>query len=211
MKTPSFEQLHRLSLESFCLKKDNRPQLLKDMTNIAETTTAYNRFLYELAKNVQPSIIVETGTDRGRSAVHFAAGCPQAQVITIDIDQNCSNEVRSFGFKNIVAITSDSLEFTKQLYRYPIIDILFIDSLHNFHQTYREYEHYRPYVREGGLIIFDDIRINGEMTAFWNYFVIDKKFDLSVLHFSGFGIAIKNADIIQPYHEAVNRLALCVR
>jgi hypothetical protein len=48
------------------------------------------------------------------------------------------------------------------------IDLLFIDTLHTAEQVSAELALFGPVVRPGGLIFFDDIRINPGMSAWWD-------------------------------------------
>lgn len=200
VKAPSIEWIRNSSRALFDENKepkllDIRPQLLRDMTNEAPTTKAYNTYFYEFARWFLPDFIVETGTDRGRSAAHFAAGNPDAQVLTIDIDAACSQHARELGLDNIRAITADSLEYVPHIDN-ESIDVLFLDSLHTYEHTQAEFVAFFPKVAPGGVIFIDDIHLDEGMNRFWEWLTrcahdYGDVADISELHFSGFGVVVK--------------------
>jgi predicted O-methyltransferase YrrM len=168
---------------------DSRPKILRDMTDQAPTTLHYNRFLYELVQRYEPEVILELGTDRGRSAAHMASGNPHAIVLTLDIDPACTKQVNDLGWHNLHGYTTDSLKFKLEDHFIPvskIVDLLFIDSLHAFEHARAEYDLYLPYVEPGGIILFDDIHLDAGMEKLWAS-IEEEKADLTPLHFSGFG------------------------
>jgi predicted O-methyltransferase YrrM len=184
MKPFSPEDIQKLSFD-FLIQLDDRPQLLKDLTAAAPPTERYNRFLFEFARRYEPDLVVETGTDRGRSAAHFALGNPKGKVITIDIDPACKENVDSLKIPNIVSIASPSLAFVDRI-REQNVDCLFLDSLHTYDSTIAEWRAFSPKVRPGGIVFFDDIALDAGMRLFWAE-VPGRRFDLSHLHISGFG------------------------
>lgn len=169
-------------------REDSRPQILKDLTAPAPTCLAYLRFFYELALQLKPSVMLETGTDRGRSAAHLALGNPAGLVITIDIDQTCKNNVDALSIKNIESHATDALAHVAKV---PdgALDLLFLDSLHEYGHVTAEWKAYQRKVRKGGLAFFDDIHLDPGMDRFWSE-VQGTKVDISHLHFSGFGAVL---------------------
>jgi predicted O-methyltransferase YrrM len=167
---------------------DDRPKLLKDLTAQAPTTEPYLRFFYELAGELRPTIVLETGTDRGRSAAHLALGCPTSTVYTLDIDPACKKNVDDLGIKNVISVATNSLEYVKTI---PDgwVDLLFLDSLHVYEHVTKEWAAFRPKVRPGGIAFFDDIALDAGMKRFWAE-VQGEKVDLPELHYSGFGAVL---------------------
>lgn len=165
---------------------DDRPEILKALTAQAPTTELYNRFLFEVARQYKPPLMLETGTDRGRSAAHLALGNPTGMVVTIDIDPACKANVDALGIRNIVSRVGDSLGLAHE---FSSLDLLFLDSLHTYEHTKAEWEAYRPRVKPGGLIFLDDIALDASMKRFWTELRF-AKFDLTHLHYSGFGAIV---------------------
>lgn len=184
MKPFSPEDIQRLSFD-FLIQPDERPTLLKDLTAAAPPTDRYNRFLFEFARRYKPELVVETGTDRGRSAAHFALGNPQGKVITIDIDQACKDNVDALKISNIVSVAADSLAFVDKIHG-KNVDVLFLDSLHQYDHASAEWRAYHPKVQSAGIVFFDDINLDAGMRQFWAE-IPGRRFDLSHLHVSGFG------------------------
>jgi len=164
---------------------ETRPKLLLDLISAAPTTNDYNRFLYEFTRIFAPLRVVETGTDRGRSAAHFALGWSGVQVWTIDIDPACSKNARDLGLGNLNAVTGDAADVDL----IGPFDVLFIDSLHTQKQARRELDAFRYRMNPGAVVFYDDIHLSPDMIQFWQS-VPDPKIDLSELHFSGFGASI---------------------
>lgn len=180
-------------LATWDLAVDDRPLALKAMTAEAPTTERYNFFLYRLARIFRPVLYVETGTDRGRSALHVACGLDgliTTRVISIDIEYVCSDELRGhalqLGLRNVEARTGDSV-LEAENFAPESIDLLFLDSLHTYDHLKRELKVYLPKMQPGGLIVLDDIHINPDMRRCWDEIPLDKR-DVSSLHFSGFGL-----------------------
>jgi predicted O-methyltransferase YrrM len=164
---------------------DTRPARLIEMTDAAPTTTDYNRFIYALVQTFKPALMVETGTDRGRSCAHMALGNPQGQVVTIDIDPACSEQALGLELPNVAALTGDSLGLLG-LFDPGSINLLFLDSLHTYEHTKAEWEAFRSKLCPGALVLIDDIALDEGMRQFWRE-LPQPKLKLNHLHFSGFG------------------------
>ncbi len=184
MKPFSPEDIQQLS-HDFLIQLDDRPQLLKDLTAAAPPTDRYLRFLYEFSRRYEPDLVVETGTDRGRSAAHFALGNPEGSVLTIDIDPACKDNADQLKIKNIVAVAADSLLFVDKI-KDNSVDCLFIDSLHEYDHASKEWRVYAKKVKPTGIVFFDDIALDAGMRQFWAE-IPGRRFDLGHLHISGFG------------------------
>jgi predicted O-methyltransferase YrrM len=164
---------------------DSRPSRLIEMTTEAPTTASYNRFLYMLTRNFQPALMVETGTDRGRSCAHMAMGNPKGQVVTIDIDPACSAQALALELPNVAALTGDSLNLLG-IFDVDSIDLLFLDSLHTYEHTKAEWEAFQSKLKPDALVLIDDITLDEGMKRFWDE-LPEPKLPLNHLHFSGFG------------------------
>lgn len=188
---------------------DIRPQVLKDLRDAMHPTCPYYNFIHEFVSRLAPLDVIEIGTYVGTSAAHFAWGNThyvgregtvqvQGDVVTVDINpdaKRCVTETSiAIGRSNIHAITGDSLsEGVLGFLSNGKFDVLYIDGIHNFSQAYREYFHYREFVREGGLILIDDVGLEmdgDEMNVLWD-FIPEPKQRLDHLHTTGFGIVEK--------------------
>jgi len=148
----------------------------------------YYRFLYALAKRMKPTVTVELGTHTGISVACLAEGCPLGTVYTVDNKNQLNESFRRPGIKYLIQDSLVDLPVDK-------IDILFIDTLHNGQKALEEYHGFKNKVADDGIILFDDVYLNTEMTKFWNSFVPEKgiKFDLDVHGNAGFGVVLMTA------------------
>lgn len=167
---------------------DPRPERLRAITRNLPTCEPYNRFFFAWVQKTKPQRIVETGTDRGRSAIHLALGHPGAKVTSIDIDGGCTRLLEAFQIPNVQALTGSSTD-PKIVARFEnrSIDILFIDSLHECDHVRSEIAVYMPKLRHGALVFMDDIHLSPGMERVWNEIDLPKR-EISDLHFTGFGV-----------------------
>lgn len=185
-------------------REDIRPAWLRALRDAEHPTAPYYRFLYDLSIECAPLDVIEVGTFVGTSAAHLAAG--GGTVLTIDINPDAKIRVDSLKIPNIEAITADSAQAVKQL-QGKMFDVAYIDGWHDFNQTYGEYVLYRQFVREGGLLIFDDVGLDmegDEMEVFWE-FVVEPKQRLDHLHTTGFGMVEKvNGTQVPAWKDVVD-------
>jgi predicted O-methyltransferase YrrM len=150
----------------------------------------YYRFFYYLTKWLQPKIVLELGTYQGTAAAHFAAGCDQTVVITVDHHTDPGDEMNQLktlaiqdSFPNLIyyrgwstpelAAINQGQHFrgdvdsayqrildTLEHYQQKI-DILFIDSWHCYEYAKADYEAYKPLLDSPAIIICDDIQAGG--------------------------------------------------
>ena len=126
--------------------------------------------LYSLVVNTRSARILETGTSRGFSTCHLAAGARfvderAAQVISIDPAPaaNLFFEGSTLA-ESIVPVRADSLRFDlTQALGTGQCDFMFFDSLHTYAHLSAELAHYLPRLKLGGLFalhdtfVFDDL------------------------------------------------------
>ena len=179
---------------------DGRPDWLKKLPSASDSTALYYRLFFELVRRKKPPAILEIGTYVGTSAAHFAAAHPGSFVVTLDHNPDAARQIDLLNLANVFAVTRNSGQGARDpavRARAPY-DILFIDANHTFNDAYGEYELYRPLVAEGGLIFFDDIRLDmktKEMAVLWEM-IPDPKLELSAAHYTGFGVAKKDPAVI---------------
>jgi predicted O-methyltransferase YrrM len=150
----------------------------------------YYRFFSHLTQWLQPKIVLELGTYQGTAAAHFAGGCADSVVITIDHHTDPGDEMNQLKVLEVQDIYSNLVyyqgwstpalaEINKgQHFRGDVesahqgvvdtlenfqlkIDILFIDSWHCYEYAKADYEAYRPLLNNPALIICDDIQAGG--------------------------------------------------
>lgn len=185
---------------------DDRPEWLRNMASASDPTALYYRFFHELVKMFHPLKVLEIGTYVGTSAAHLGfANTDGGSVLTIDVNPDAKVQleraIEDKGLYAIEAVTRDSMVWAAEnRHRAGEFDILYIDGLHNFNQTYGEYVAYRQFVKDGGLIFFDDLELDmatREMQVFWDL-VPEEKQKLDMLHYTGFGACKKDSNVHVP-------------
>lgn len=183
----------------------------------------YYRLFYHLAKELEPgSIVVELGGYQGTAAAHFKGGNPQVNVISVDhhtdpgdeLNQEKMNEaVNEMGILYFQGWSTDYLANEQKGYHalrdapsaFPLIerflvgsrgiDILFIDSWHNYQYAMMDWQAYRPLLASPALVICDDITgeeaptISG-MLRFWDELPGEKFLNFTLHPGTGMGFLI---------------------
>ena len=201
--TDIIELAHRIVDEP-----DTRPAELRRLRDAEHPTTLYYRFLHRLCETYAPLDILEIGTYCGTSAAHMAAADARNRVTTVDIQPDAKIQADSIGLPNLTAITADSSKVLAQLGA-QTFDLIYVDGWHDFNQTYGEYVLFRPSLRDGGLMIFDDVGLEmagDQMNVFWS-FVVDLKTRADHLHpNTGFGICRKQPEVTPPpWSQVINK------
>ena len=191
---------------------DDRPAKLRELRDAQHPTCVYYRFLHDLVDKWGPLDVIEIGTYVGTSAAHLAlrnTGCGvDGYVITIDINPDAKRCVDELGIPNIRAITGDShaIYHLSPTLALPTVDVLYVDGQHTFNRAWGEYGLYRQRVRDGGLMIFDDVGLEmdgDEMNVFWDA-IPERKVRVDHLHpNTGFGIVEKSALTLHESDRAV--------
>jgi len=123
----------------------------------------YFQFLYRLAQAANPALIVELGSLHGGSAMYLASGAPHARVIGIDW-----SDLPKPSLPNLEFWQEDTRLMSQRVRDIGIpVDILFIDSTHEAQHALEEFGLYWPLLREGGILLADDIHL-ADMMDFWN-------------------------------------------
>ncbi|PTJ90033.1 O-methyltransferase [Staphylococcus simulans] len=113
----------------------------------------------QLIRIHQPKRILEIGTAIGYSAMHFASVDPSVHIWTIERDKNmyqqAEQNIEDFGYQTqIHMIYGDARETFDQVSDTQF-DMIFIDAAKA--QTKKFFELYTPLLREGGLVVIDNI------------------------------------------------------
>lgn len=145
---------------------------LEGIGRLGRSTAApdYYHFLFGLCRVVGARRILEVGTDYGGSilAMRRAIVGEELALVTLDVT-NASDEQLS-GHPEIMKIQGDcrSRETIETVLRRlsPPIDLLYIDTKHDFENTMASYAIYNSLFTPKHLA-FDDITLNEEMRRFW--------------------------------------------
>ncbi len=119
----------------------------------------------KLLKDVDVKRIVEIGTGWGESAAFFSELKPHATIYTIDayglygdgrIYKDFTHEKVKEVVQNLSRNCIQILGNSQTIHWELPIDVLFIDGDHTFDGCYRDFSNFFPFVKPGGIIIFDD-------------------------------------------------------
>ncbi|MEM1406499.1 MAG: O-methyltransferase [Bacteroidota bacterium] len=149
------------------------------------------RILSMFSNMIRPSAILEIGTYTGYSALCMAEGLTEnGQLITIDINEELEEKVRSFFSESALGSTidyriGDALEIIPQLEN--TFDLVFIDADKINYSNY--YEMVLPKVRVGGFIIADNV--------LWSGKVLNTKQDKDTLALDEFNKHVHNDERVQ--------------
>lgn len=126
--------------------------------------------LYLIARVLKPRIVIETGVSAGRSSAFILqALCDNGRgaLFSIDPNQNSgyavTHELRRrwrFMIGTSDKILPDLVENLEQ------IDVFIHDSLHTYENMMLEYQVAWPYIRDGGVLLSDDVDWNNAFTDF---------------------------------------------
>jgi hypothetical protein len=157
----------------------------------------YYRFLKHLAAELEARLSVVLGVCGGGCCLHLCQGNRMGQVVGIDhqfdhpeqityIKQNYAN----FTFMLGDSVTSALDIFTER----GAVDILFIDTIHEYQRTLDEYNAWKPYLSDKAVVCFDDLFRPGMLEA-WNE-LPEPKVRIDELHSGaenggGFGVVWK--------------------
>jgi predicted O-methyltransferase YrrM len=155
-----------------------------------------------MSRAFKPKVTVEIGTSWGFGATHFALGNPEGWVYTIELHQEFRDIFKSSTYYQEISnveIIPDSSSNAVHRFGENSIELLFIDGNHTYEGAKEDYNNYFPKVREGGIILIDDIDFTDDMRRFWEE-IKEDKFDVNFIRpvyplrpeqGVGFGVVLK--------------------
>jgi predicted O-methyltransferase YrrM len=137
----------------------------------------------------QPQNVLELGTNLGYGTLYLAlaaaGGAPQADALPklVSVEGHAPFarfatrllatwapqpvEVRAADFDTYLSTALPTSMGTDSL------DLVLIDGNHTYQATLRYFQHLKPYMRPGGMMIFDDIHWSRGMQAAWQVIAAD--------------------------------------
>jgi predicted O-methyltransferase YrrM len=112
----------------------------------------------------QPKKIVEIGTAIGYSAIRMALKIPNAEIITVELDeeryQQANINIKNMGLeKRIHTLHGDALTLFEEIRKYGSFDALFIDATKAKYTKF--FEMYEPMLSATGIIYTDNVLFKG--------------------------------------------------
>jgi predicted O-methyltransferase YrrM len=138
----------------------------KDRLSRPSDIQEYLSFLYEQARSRPGVRVLELGTRKGNSTLAFMAGAKEAggHVWSVDI----ANVIRDSegmmpwaGVSQWTFICGDDMDEAVQAQLPAEVDVLFIDTSHEYEHTLAELRAYMPRLASGGIALFHDTNIIG--------------------------------------------------
>lgn len=123
----------------------------------------YYRFLQLLASNLKPALSVELGLGGGGGSFHLAEGWPMGTVVGVEAQGPDDQQRDNWHFiqckcPNFVLWRGDSVEIAPEVTRkHGRIDILFIDTVHTYEATMREWAAWGPHLSDRAVVCLDDL------------------------------------------------------
>ena len=132
--------------------------------------------MIELLQRIKPSVLVETGTHHGASALYFAEmmkllGSP-IRIVTVDINPKWLVDPAAYGIDSVVGYSTDEAVIgkvkdivAKAVQQNPGPVMVTLDSDHSESNVTRELELYAPLVTPNSYLIVEDTNVNGHPAA----------------------------------------------
>lgn len=158
----------------------------------------YFSFLHNLTSNLSDdAIIVELGNREGLGVLSIYDALKENQTFyTLDIVNDLRFVNQKIKDDERVKIMNDfnslDRERVSREFKEKSISMIFMDTIHTYEQVVSEYEIWKPYLKDGCVILIDDIRpIMSERTKWWFHQEVDIKYKYDVTEWAhndtGFG------------------------
>ena len=183
-------------LEDYCAGSRSikgKSKRIADIANSSLTKVKYAQLLFRLLNYTQSNKIVELGTSLGITTAYLASVNKKSEVYTFEGDQSIAKVAsKNFEDLDLKNVTLKVGEFSKTLKSWLAsidfkLDFIFLDGNHRYQSTIEYFEMFLPYVHEGTLMVFDDIRWSKGMEKAWKELAARNEVGVSVDVFQ-FGI-----------------------
>ena len=128
--------------------------------------------IFKIFNDLLPQKILELGTCLGFSSSYMAYFAPNAQIWSIEGSPNVAQIAKEnhqhFDLKNIeVFIGRFDKVLPSLLEKIKLLDFAFIDGHHNKEATITYFKQILPFMKRGGVMLFDDIAWSRGMQEAW--------------------------------------------
>lgn len=148
----------------------DRSELLSEMETFAEAEgvpimeLAGIETLLQLLRIQRPARVLEIGTAIGYSGLRMAEALPDAEIVSIERDENRYKQALDFIKRSpqndqLDIIFGDALETVQEAESKGPFDALFIDAAKGQYQKF--FDLYSPFLAEGGVIYSDNVLFKG--------------------------------------------------
>ena len=151
---------------------DSSKRSISDMAKFAGSSVKDMKRLFRLVRYFKPERILELGTSLGKSAYAMALGHTEAQIITVEGDENLAKftqaQFKEKGLKNIEILHSDFDTFLDKINQTnQKFDLVMMDGNHRLEPTLRYFEKLQKHLHNDSVVIVDDIYWSDEMKTAW--------------------------------------------
>ncbi|MEJ5263866.1 MAG: class I SAM-dependent methyltransferase [Bacteroidales bacterium] len=160
--------------------------------------------LFQLARYLQPNIILELGTSLGISTLAFARACPQSQIITIEGSPDIAKLAEeNFGKMGVASIDLRVGSFDQLLPGImPLISppfLVYLDGNHRYAATVNYFNILIELFDTRSCMIIDDIHWSTEMEKAWQEICLHPK-STFCLDFFYFGIIFFRENTVKTHY-----------
>lgn len=159
----------------------------------------YRHLLYQLAKYLNTSSILELGTATGVSGAYLQRGNPGSKFISLEgcpaLAGIAFDEWKKLGLENSVALNAsfdDKLQAVAS--EYGPFDLIYLDGNHKEEPTIRYFEQLLKATAKNACFLVDDIYWSKEMTTAWQY-IKDHQAVTQTVDLFQMGLAFTNPDL----------------
>ena len=159
--------------------------------DFGEYYSPYYSLMNLLAFEMAPCVAVELGVEKGRGAISLCEGASSCRVFGIDTQDREELAVVEKWYPNFTFILSPSTLWGIPE-KIPLqIDILHIDTEHSYSMAKAEFELYSPRLRDGGVVLFDDLHAaEDDVQRYFDELPYDKIADDRLHAVVGYGVLV---------------------
>lgn len=180
------------------------------------TWAGHTFFAYDLVKNFKPEVLVELGSYKGTSSMAFTQAAKDENLNTnlYFVDSWEGEEQTGYYSQDVYELFTSLMKkyFSKQnvhplkmlfdealeKFQSKSIDVLHIDGLHTYEAVKHDYETWKDKVKDNGIILFHDIRVQSfGVKEVWEEVKIEnpKAVFIEFDHNYGLGVMIKDSSL----------------
>lgn len=199
-RSPVINWKNKSILKKLKKNKKDRAEFSRYLFN-QDDNHGYFALLKNLTKNIDnDGIIVEVGNREGLGILSIFDGLKENQTFSIDIIDDIRFVSDDILKDNRVNIINDfnSLDKLKvaNSFKEKSISLIFFDTIHTYEQIVKEIEVWSPYLKDGCVILVDDIRPVMEDRTKWKWHQeVNYRFKYDVTEWAhndtGFGVYLK--------------------
>ena len=189
-------------------------QLLKEYPERLDSRELYADLvtvLFSISVIMSPKTYLEVGVRRGRSMAVVASVCPECRIVGFDTwepvysgmptpgPEFVVQELKKVGYKGCPVLISGDSHLMLQAYFSTIgedsrFDLITVDGDHSHVGATQDLLDVLPWLRVGGVIVFDDIVLVPHLRESWRVVSEDPRFSCWEWTANGYGVALAVKD-----------------